>query len=525
LYDMKADVLLLRPPGKKTDSRLYAMEQLGLSYIAAVARGNGLAVVMIDGFLEPERYSNLLSTIDTHDYHLIGYPIYHETLQRVASDVNLMRQRGVKSHITVGNYLATLYSEQILQEFPGFDSAIRGEGEFGITELVQRIASGEDLSTVAGLTYRRKSEIVLNPPRPNIQDLDALPFPARDTLALVLTSGNAPLIYSSRGCNARCEYCSVHKFYRSSPHGFWRARSPENVVDEMEQLADEFGVREFAFADEQFMGHGEKGVQRALGIAAELIQRRLDFHWYIETRSSDVTLPIFARLREAGLRAVFMGIESGYDPALRAFKKGLTVDQHRRAVDVLKTLQIVPTIGFIMFRPETTLEELRVNLAFLEEIACGEITALTTQLKVYAGTDLEQSLRRTNRLQGSYPHYGWQFADSRVAECFTVVMNGAESLATSYNEFARIRRLGILTYDEALALQRVMNSGPIGITRNIIKAVAEEGLTATDLIRSIRLQFDEACEDFLALLRFTEVVAGKRQRQDGLTLLNPMSLC
>src|SRR5215469_7188013 len=130
---MKADVLLLRPPGKKTDSRLFAMEQLGLSYIAAVARRSGLAVDIIDGFLEPERYRDLLSTIATRDYHLIGYPIYQETLERVVSDVTVIRQRGVTSHITVGNYLATLQSEQILQEFPVFDSAIRGEGEFGIT--------------------------------------------------------------------------------------------------------------------------------------------------------------------------------------------------------------------------------------------------------------------------------------------------------------------------------------------------------------------------------------------------------
>ena len=522
---MKADVLLLRPPGKETDSRLFAMEQLGLSYIAAVARGNGLAVDVIDGFLEPERYRNLLSKVETHDYYLIGYPIYHETLHRVASDVTLLRERGVKSHITVGNYLATLYSKQILQEFLVFDSAIRGEGEFGITELAARIASGEDLSTVAGLTYRRNSEIILNPPRANLQDLDALPFPARDTLPLVLSSGNAPLIYSSRGCNARCEYCSVHKFFRSSPNGFWRGRSPKNVVDEMQQLADDFGVTEFAFADEQFMGHGEKGVQRALGIAEELMQRQLDFHWYIETRSSDVTLPVFARLKEAGLRAVFMGLESGYNPALRAFKKGLSVDHHRRALDVLKTVQIVATIGFIMFRPETTLEELEVNLAFLEEIACGEITALTTQMKVYAGTDLEQSLRQTNRLQGSYMHYGWQFADSRVAECFDVVMNAAKTLAISYNEFARIRRLGLLTYEEALELQRVMNSGPIAITRNIIKAVAQDGLTADVLIPSTQRQFEDVCEDFLAVLKFTEVVSGRRKHQNGLTLLNPMSLC
>ena len=62
-------------------------------------------------------------------------------------------------------------------------------------------------------------------------------------------------------------------------------------------------------------------------------------------------------------------------------------------------------------------------------------------------------------------------------------------------------------------------------TREVVKAVAEDGLSAADLIPSTRLQFDEACEDFLAVLKFTEVVAGKRQHHNGLTLLNPMSLC
>lgn len=199
-----------------------------------------------------------------------------------------------------------------------------------------------------GLTYRTGPDIVTNPARPNASDLDCLPFPARDTLPLVLTAGNAPLIYSSRGCNCRCEFCSVHKFYRSSGNGQWRGRSPKNVVDEMEEIANQFGIKEFAFADEQFMGHGRTGMDRALGIAEELLKRRLAFHWYVETRSSDVSLPVFAKLRKSGLRAVFMGLESGYIAGL--MREGLELRERaeharQQEIELGKKRQEVADLG------------------------------------------------------------------------------------------------------------------------------------------------------------------------------------
>ena len=70
-----------------------------------------------------------MAEITTEDYFVIGYPIYQETIQRVAKDVDKLRARGVRSHVTVGNHLATFCSEEMLREFRQFDSAIRGEGE------------------------------------------------------------------------------------------------------------------------------------------------------------------------------------------------------------------------------------------------------------------------------------------------------------------------------------------------------------------------------------------------------------
>jgi len=520
---MKTDILLLRPKGKMTNSRLFATEQLGLSYIAAYVRSRSLTAEIIDGFLEPDRYDRLISGIEDSDYRVIGYPLYEETLKRVASDAARIRRRAQKVHITLGNHFATFRASGLLQEFPQFSSAIRGEGEQTLAELARSIIEGTGMQSILGLTFRQDETIVTNEPRPNIENLDDLPFPARDTLPLVIAAGNAPLIYSSRGCNARCIFCSVHKFYRSSPGGMWRGRSAKNVVDEMEQLTKRFGVSEFAFADEQFLGHGTAGKDRAVGIAEEITRRGLRCKWYIETRSSDVSLPLFRKLRDSGLHAVFMGIESGFDPALKALNKGIKTSQHIEAIEILKELEILASIGFIMFRPETTVEELRCNLNFLEQISCGEVTALVTQLKTYEGTDLARILGNSTvkRQDGRK----WEFADHRVGQCFEILMESADTITVSYNEFARVRRLGVLTYLECLELQRLLNSGPICKARLVIDEIMNQKLGFDELRTIARVCFKEVCEDFLRILWFTEAIAKGRPREDGIKLLSPMSLC
>jgi anaerobic magnesium-protoporphyrin IX monomethyl ester cyclase len=522
---MEADILLLRPRGRSTDGRIFAMEQLGLSYIAASARVAGMTAEIIDGALEPDRYGAVLAGMRNDAYTLIGYPIYPETVQRVARDVGILRSRGITTHVTVGNHLATLCDRTVLTDFPQFDSALRGEGEEATVELAISLRAGSDLARVRGLTYRQNEEIRRNPPRPNLADLDALPFPARDTLPLVLAAGNVPLIYSSRGCNARCDFCSVHNYFNASPNGGWRGRSPSNVVDEMEFLCHEYDVREFAFADEQFLGHGRIGVERALGIAEEICRRALDVQWYIETRASGVSYDVFAQLREAGLSAVFMGLESGYDPALKQLRKGLTVARSIRAIEVLKALEILPSAGFIMFRPDTTMDELRHNLDFLAEAGCIELTALVTIMRVYSGTGLEARLRSEKRLRGTYYDYEWSFQDARVRDCYLVAQESADTLSVAYNEFARFRRRGLITYPECLKLQRVMNLRPIQVMQEVVEAVARDGRMTAETRSTARAAFVDACDDFLHLLRFVEAYATHRQVDCGVRLLSPMYLC
>lgn len=500
------------------------MEQLGLAYIAGNARAQGIDADIVDGALDPERYERVLNTVRSSDFSVIGYPIYPETVQRVARDVRLLRQRQVTTHVTVGNHLATLHDIAVLRDFPEFDSTVRGEAEQTAVDLAVAVHANTSLDAIPGLTFRGPAGIHRNPSRENLSDLDTLPHPARDTLPLVIAAGNAPLVYSSRGCNARCDFCSVHNFFNAAPGGRWRGRSPNDVVDEIEALHHTFGVEEFAFADEQFLGHGRMGKARAIAIADEFLRRRLKIKWYIETRASGIEFDTFSILRRAGLSAVFMGLESGNDAALKSMHKGLTTAQSMRAITILQELEVMVSAGFIMFRPDTTLEELRRNLTFLSTAGCIELTALATRLRVYSGTVVERNLLSEGRLQGTYYDYEWSFRDSRVERCHDIISDSSDVLSVMYNEFAKFRRRGLITYVEMVALQRVMNSEPIRIVQELVDAL-DEGRPSDDLRDEVRRQFIRACDEFLRVLRFAAVCAERRGMAAGTQLLSPMYLC
>ena len=112
-----------------------------------------------------------------------------------------------------------------------------------------------------------------------------------------------------------------------------------------------------------------------------------------------------------------------------------------------------------MFQPSSSFEEIRANLDFLEAIECAEVTTLSTKLRIYAGTIMQRQLQIGGKLKGTYYNYNWEFEDPRMGHLFSIILASADTLSTSYNEFARIRRAGLLTYSESLSLQRAMNTG------------------------------------------------------------------
>jgi radical SAM superfamily enzyme YgiQ (UPF0313 family) len=197
------------------------------------------------------------------------------------------------------------------------------------------------------------------------------------------------LVEGSRGCKLACSFCAIKPFFAAMGRSLWRGRSPENIVSEMVGIRHAHPqVKKFRFVDADFIGFEAEGENRALQLADLLIERLPGIELYIEARAQSViTLPhVFKRLRQAGLREVFVGIESGSQRILNAIRKSLNVSDIRPAVSILKDLGVSVSFGFMMFTPWTEDVDLHDSLSMLKDLGNVEFDKFFHELDLIPGT-------------------------------------------------------------------------------------------------------------------------------------------
>ncbi|MBD3287401.1 radical SAM protein [candidate division KSB1 bacterium] len=343
-------------------------EFLGVQYICAVLREAGHDVTIMDPGMHRMTYDEFIKTVKRGNYEMIGFSI-NERAAHLASEMLMkLRENGIDAHFVAGGHYPTLSHERVLNETPALDSIVRGEGELTIKELADRLSSGEDWRDIQGIAYKEDGKIKLNPGRPLIDDIDTIPFPTREFLPLhIVHKGYRCYMITSRGCYGNCSYCSMNVFYAQHPNPKkWRARSAKNVVDEMELLVKKYGVKYVGIDDDNFMGPGSKGKQRAREIADEILKRNLEIKYIFACRPNDVEYELFAHLKKSGAFGVFLGIDSMNQRSLDMFNRKLTVEQNLRAIEILDDLKMKPEYGFINYDPLTKLDELKNNYEFIK---------------------------------------------------------------------------------------------------------------------------------------------------------------
>ncbi|MCL5104974.1 MAG: B12-binding domain-containing radical SAM protein [Armatimonadetes bacterium] len=387
-------ILLLHPPALSVIPD-YTSESLGLGYIAAVLRRDGHEVEILDAQLQSLTTRDTVRETLAREFDCLGITAMHKhkaPLMAVARAVKAKRKNAV---VVAGGYLPTLATEQLIRACPEIDIVARGEGEIVAAELFGRIARGEDWREAPGVAYMREGVPVLNPMPALIKDLDTIPFPSRDALSQA-NNINKAAVCSSRGCYHRCSFCSVSSFYALSGEHAARFRSPENVVDELESVISSTGIRKFVFIDDDFIGPGEKTRQRAVRIGEEIQARKLDITFNIDCRADEVDEDVLKLLKEVGLRSVFVGIESGIQRSLDTFNKRTTVEQNRQAIEILKKLDLDVELGFILFDPYTTIEELQENMRFMQGLG---YPAPVHRIELFQGVPLIEQLRADGLLR------------------------------------------------------------------------------------------------------------------------------
>jgi len=441
---------------------------LGIGYVASTLIERGFAVRILDF---RERRESILEAVRSAQPVLVGFSlIFQYYVPQFAELASYLRDNGIDCHFTAGGHYPSLRYEDVTQDVPQLDSVVRFEGELTLAELVEHLVEGQDWHRVPGIAYRTDSRYAVTPLRPLIPNLDDLPFPTRplESELTVLGKKTSPIL-GSRGCCRDCSFCSIRQFYGQVPGKKVRVRNPVHVVEEMRTLHDENGVSIFLFQDDDFPVWGPFGrrwiAQFIDALRAEELYGRVI--WKISCRSDEVQPELFARMRDAGLYVVYLGIESGNETGLRTLNKQLAAEDHLRALAVLKEVDLAFTYGFMLFDPSSTFESIRQNVAFLRRVASdGAVPVVFCRMLPYAGTPIEQQLAKEGRLRGSVENPDYDFLDARLNSFFEELnglvahwINGANSLANQLNfawqEYWVIRRLfppvaGLQEYERLL---------------------------------------------------------------------------
>jgi hypothetical protein len=274
--------------------------------------------------------------------------------------------------VIVGGIPATVAGDALFAQCPRIDLLVVGERDETLLETAARLRTSSDLLGMAGLRTRDWC----GPPRPLLANLDVLGNMIHDGLAESLCRRPAEqrtaFVVSSRGCYGYCSFCGVPDFYRHSSGRPWRGRSPRVVVDEIEDLAECFAIRQFVFQDDDFIGPGTKGQERARDIADEILRRGLTIRYFFCCRLNDVHPETMRYLQRSGLSGIGVSIESANQDSLRLLRKGLQAEAIYPTLALLEEMRMPCEINMIFFDPHLTLDGVRRNLEVLDYVRCSE---------------------------------------------------------------------------------------------------------------------------------------------------------
>ena len=395
-------------------SQVNYWQPLGTLYVAAALLEAGHEVKLLNGaFL---RHEDILRRVDEFAPEAAGiYATAFGWPGAVRTAADLKRRHPGLFVCAGGPYPIAMPERCLTSAGPNVDAVVTGEAEHTLVELLERLARGRGLEGVLGVAFRQGEHIVKNPPRPLIEDLDALPFPARALLdgaerylpppAMYRRTPVASLV-TSRGCDRRCLFCFQIDRNREAGRRGVRLRSVANVLREIETCLAQ-GYREIKFLDDSFAADRD----RALEICRAIRERGLDFTWFASVCANQADSQLFAAMRNAGCWAVLIGAESGVQKNLNTLRKACTLAQIRQAVRAAKAAGLQVSTPFVFGIPgETFADGLRtIEFALELDPDLANFHCLTP----FPGTDLYDRCAEHGDVSpdlGDYTYQGAAFA-------------------------------------------------------------------------------------------------------------------
>jgi radical SAM superfamily enzyme YgiQ (UPF0313 family) len=271
--------------------------------------------------------------------------------------------------VVVGGWHPSYVPESLLQH-SAIDYVVMGEGERAMVELATYITKGERamvLGAVSGIAYKRGGRILKNTPK-FISNLDDIPFPARHLLPMNLYErkmeflGVEPVDIMSiiRGCPFSCAFCETRKMWGPTCRFF----SPSRVIDEIKYMRDNYGSKGIYFINDNFTIR-----QRETTELCELMRKeKLDIQWICDTRADMIQRELLVKMREAGCRTIWFGVESGSPRILDRINKRIPLEQTAQAFKLVRKEGIQIACSFILGVPGETIADMEATLKFAKKL-------------------------------------------------------------------------------------------------------------------------------------------------------------
>jgi radical SAM superfamily enzyme YgiQ (UPF0313 family) len=409
-------------------------ECLSLSYLASMLRMNGYAVKIVNAECELAKNKDLIDLIIQDKPFLLGISPVATTMTDTLSICKKVKNMLPDIHITLGGHHATATAYELLHNEECIDSVIMGEGEYSIIELTDMLTG--KTRTISRNISMRINGVVQIGEKCIINDIDIIPYAARDTLEKLIMKGNRreARLVTSRGCISNCSFCTSPSFYNRT----WRGHSPTRVIDEIETLINIYGISHIWINDDAYIIKTKKSQQRAYDIAKGIIEKNLmiTYRALLRADSLDGALDILPTLKKSGLNTVFIGFESASDHALNIYNKGLDQVKNLEIVNTLRKHGIKIQVGFIMFNPYSCIEDLKQNVFFLKEI--GELFRmfpLTRALDLFPETSMVKKLTEEGLLSKHYSYKSNLISDYRFNNKYVKLIY--HTINKQYDEISR----------------------------------------------------------------------------------------
>jgi radical SAM superfamily enzyme YgiQ (UPF0313 family) len=358
-YGARSDV---RWPHKRKDK--YIEYPTYLAYVCAILQKEGFDVKFIDGVIEE-----------------LSIPAFADKVKNIAPDMivlesstpsinyDLLSAKSIKEKlpncitVLVGSHVS-FFHKQILQENEFIDIVCRGEFDYTVRDIALNLAN---LDKVDGISYRDNGNICVNRDRELIQNLDELPFPARDIVKIQdyktahYSGRNGTFMITSRGCPYHCIFC----LWPNTLYGHkYRTRSPENVVAEIEELVNKYKVEDIYFDDDCLTLDKD----RMIKICNLILDKKIKIKWFCQVRVNHLDEELMKKMKQAGCHTLFIGVESGDEEMIKRMKKAIDLEQTKEIFRLARKIGLKTQAFFMLGLPGETQESIRKTIEFAKEL-------------------------------------------------------------------------------------------------------------------------------------------------------------